>query len=170
MVRNSDKKRGAFRLSFAETRTFVPTDIDVNNGDRTCMCEIWCRINIKEALSKIGVAMDDKIIDIIDRHIPVSIISYNTEHGEVKTERFVNERFCVVGLAKCLEEDEWNSEKGKKICQTKAKQKAFKKAFALYQDIFTHLMKSVNDVLRSMRFVGFSNKNEQEWLEKVLNS
>lgn len=164
---NCNKKRGFFKLSFVEIRTFVPTDSAVERGDRRCICEIECQINIKDALSKTGIGINDWILKIIDRHIPVSMISY-IKNGHVKTEKFINERFTVTAVATCSEEDDWSPAKGRMISRAKAKKKAFRKAFNIYKDIFTHLVSASEDILKSMKFVNASNNNEEEWIKYIL--
>lgn len=109
---------------------YVPTAEGVSGGDRRCMCEIDCSVNIMEFLEGMGIGMTDIVVDAIGGVLPVSLVSYIDGSGVVN-KRVVVGYFTVTGMAVCSDEDEWDEEKGRKICMSKAKRKAYRKLVSL---------------------------------------
>jgi len=162
------KDFGLLKLSFGEEKVTIPTENGIKNGERTCECEVRCKVNIKEFFERHGIGFTKKSLDIIDRYIPLSTLSYKTLGGKTITKKVINECFTVKGKAVCSPEDEFDSDKGRRICVSKAKLKAYRKIKGILEGI-RKLIEIADEVTYDSAIV-IENGTEVEsnWLNKTI--
>lgn len=145
---NSNKNKitqEAPKLSFIEQRTYTPSPSEVEKGNKTIICELKCRVNLNNILYSIGgIPKYEKtrIHEIIDSYIPITTLTMASAELNLIHEKMyiINEDFYVTGKATCMECDEYDEEKGKRIAIAKAKKKAYHKVFRMISALYAEFV------------------------------